>query len=411
MPDLIAPGSPLLVQFGAGNIGRSLIGQLFSAAGWRVVFLDVDETVVKALNERGSYQVVVKDDILPGQPGSITVRNVSGLALRDREGVVKAIAGADLLGTSVGAANLASVCDFIAAALPQRQDCLRVILCENLHNAAAAARSHMEAALHRRGQGADADRVAFIEAAISKMVPATPREVRAADPLAVWAEGYNTLYLDGDAYPGEPPIVPGVAWRKDFAAYVDRKLYLHNFGHAACAYAGFLAGRKFIWESMEHAETAAETRGCMYETARGLAARYPQVFTFDENRAWVDDLLRRFGNRVLADPVFRVGRDLQRKLAPGDRCIGSLRLLQATGVDYTHTARAIAAGLLFLPEGEDGYFPGDREVVEKAAAEGPQAVLTDLCGLDGTQDAEAIARIAGEYARLRTKHTGRAPKS
>ncbi len=401
MPDQTSSDTPLLVQFGAGNIGRSLVGQLFSAAGWRVVVLDVDAAVVKALNERGAYQVVVKDEVLPGQAGSITVRNVSGVSLQDREGVVRAIARADLLGTSVGAANLASVCDFIAAALPRRRDCLPVMLCENLHNAAAAAWGHMERVLQQSGRGKDdlADRVAFIEAAISKMVPATPRAVREADPLAVWAEGYNTLYLDRDAYPGEPPLVPGVAWRKDFAAYVDRKLYLHNFGHAACAYAGFLAGRKFIWECMEDPAVAAETRGCMYETARALAVRYPGVFTFDENRAWVDDLLRRFGNRVLADPVFRVGRDLKRKLAPGDRCVGALRLCQAAGIDYSHTARAIAAGLRFLPEGEDGFFPGDREVVDRAAGEGPEAVLTSLCGFDGRKDAEAVARIVGEYGK------------
>ena len=37
------------VQIGAGNIGRSFIGQLFSRAGYEVVFIDVDDAVVEAL--------------------------------------------------------------------------------------------------------------------------------------------------------------------------------------------------------------------------------------------------------------------------------------------------------------------------------------------------------------------------
>jgi mannitol-1-phosphate 5-dehydrogenase len=39
-----------LVQFGAGNIGRSFIGQIFCRAGWEVVFIDVDEKIVSLLN-------------------------------------------------------------------------------------------------------------------------------------------------------------------------------------------------------------------------------------------------------------------------------------------------------------------------------------------------------------------------
>jgi mannitol-1-phosphate 5-dehydrogenase len=39
-----------LVQFGAGNIGRSFIGQLFSRAGWEVVFVDINTNMVKMKN-------------------------------------------------------------------------------------------------------------------------------------------------------------------------------------------------------------------------------------------------------------------------------------------------------------------------------------------------------------------------
>lgn len=391
---------PVLVQFGAGNIGRSLVGQLFSAAGWWVVFVDVVDAVVDELNAVGRYTVTVKDEVPAGQPKHIEVANVSAINLADADAVVRALANADLAGTSVGAANLPGVCSLLGEAMKFRDRPLSVMLCENLHNAAGLAREHLDASLN--GAAASFDQVGFIEAAISKMVPATPPEVRQSDPLAVWAEAYNTLYLDADGYIGAPPRINGVAWRRPFAAYVDRKLLLHNFPHAAAAYHGSLRGRRFIWECMEDEAVLAEVRGCMAEVSRALALRHGEVFTYDENKAWADDLQRRFGNRALADPVFRVGRDLQRKLAPADRCIGALRLLLESGGDYTHTARAIAAAMLFNPgDGDASPLSGDADIVTRAAKDGPESVLTGVCGLDPEADAEAIARIARAYHTLK----------
>ena len=41
-----------LVLFGAGKIGRSFIGQLFSRGGYEVVFIDVFKPVIDELNLR-----------------------------------------------------------------------------------------------------------------------------------------------------------------------------------------------------------------------------------------------------------------------------------------------------------------------------------------------------------------------
>ncbi len=48
-----------IVQFGAGNIGRSLVGQLFSQAGHKVIFIDAVDRIVEAINTKGRYDVVV----------------------------------------------------------------------------------------------------------------------------------------------------------------------------------------------------------------------------------------------------------------------------------------------------------------------------------------------------------------
>jgi mannitol-1-phosphate 5-dehydrogenase len=48
-----------LVLFGAGKIGRSFIGQLFSRSGYEVVFVDISKTLIDELNRKrqsGYYQ-------------------------------------------------------------------------------------------------------------------------------------------------------------------------------------------------------------------------------------------------------------------------------------------------------------------------------------------------------------------
>jgi mannitol-1-phosphate 5-dehydrogenase len=54
--------SAKLVLFGAGKIGRSFIGQLFSRSGYEVVFVDINTAVIDALNEKRKYKVVIKSE-------------------------------------------------------------------------------------------------------------------------------------------------------------------------------------------------------------------------------------------------------------------------------------------------------------------------------------------------------------
>ena len=130
-----------LVQFGAGNIGRSFIGQLFSRAGYEVAFVDVMPEMVALLNERRRYRVEVKDE----RPETIWVENVRAVDGRDRERVVAELTTADIAGTAVGPAALPHLFPVIADAVRARQERgappLDIILCENLRSAADTVRA------------------------------------------------------------------------------------------------------------------------------------------------------------------------------------------------------------------------------------------------------------------------------
>ena len=385
-----------LLHFGAGRIGRSLVGALFSRAGYEVLFVDAEARLIEALNARGEYLIRVKDTLPPGAPAEIRVRNVRGLAASDTEAVSAAVAEADLIGTAVGAAALPALFPVLARGLRRRSRPVSIILCENLRHAARLVREGLEPLLPA---GFDFERlVGLVETSIGKMVPIMPPEVSQHDPLEVWAEAYNQIIADRQAIRGERPKVEGLVLQSNFPAYVDRKLFIHNLGHAAAAYHGNLAGKETIWECVAEERIRAETRAAMGESAWALAREYPGEFTEADLAAHADDLLRRFANRLLGDTVYRVGADLWRKLGPDDRLMGAMRLVEAHGGRPEHIARAVAAALRFKAVGPDGrMLPRDEEFHRLLEARGPEATLREVSGLDPEADAALVDLVLRAY--------------
>lgn len=397
---------PLLVQFGAGNIGRSLVGPLFAAAGHDVLFVDAAADIVGALKSRRAYRVVIKDDLPPGAPAVLEVRGVDALGAEEEDAVATAVARADLIGTAVGAAALPAVLRAMVPGLVRRARPVSVLLCENLPGAACLAREVLAAALP---PGFDlAGRVGLVATSIGKMVPIMPAAVRARDPLEIWSEAGGTIIADAEAFAGPAPLVAGLELKRNFRAHVERKLYVHNLGHAVCACRGFLRGCGGIAEAMAVPEVAAAVRRAMEASARALTGRYPGEFTAAGQAAHVEDLLRRFANRALGDTVFRVGRDLARKLAPEERFIGALRLVAEQGGDTRPVCEGIGAALHFAAADERGRrLAADDRVRERVAREGVAAFLVAHSGLDPRRHAAEIAAVEEAYRALAPPAAGR----
>ena len=107
-----------MVLFGAGKIGRSFIGQLFAISGFEVVFVDILEPVIRELNFRHEYKVVIKST----QPDVIIwVENVRAVWAYDEEQVAEELSDCDIVAISVGQKGLPQVIELIAKGLVMRQ--------------------------------------------------------------------------------------------------------------------------------------------------------------------------------------------------------------------------------------------------------------------------------------------------
>ena len=370
---------PKLLQYGAGNIGRSLVGQLFSKAGYEVVFVDIDKTTIDALNRERRYLIQVKDE----HPEDIWVENVRGVYGRDREAVIREMATADIMATAVGPNALQYIYEIIAEGIKERDRPLNIVICENLRHMSRLFRDNLLSYLPE-GFPID-DRVGLIETSIGKMVPIMPAAVRSRDPLLVWAEAYNLLYAAKAGFIGDIPDVEGMIVRANFDAYVDRKLFIHNLGHAITAYLGYLTDPEniYIWKAIEDEAVREITEAAMWESGRALISEYPDEFDEGNQKEHIDDLIRRFGNIHLGDTIYRVGRDLPRKLGFDERLIGAARLDMKHGITPKHTALGIAAAFFFRAVDEKGQLSeNDGRFVEELQRYGVDHMLKSICGLD-----------------------------
>jgi mannitol-1-phosphate 5-dehydrogenase len=389
--------SPTLVQFGAGNIGRSFIGQIFARGGYEVVFVDIDQALVDALNAERAYRVVIKRNDAVDE--TLWVRGVRAIFALDRDAVVQAVADADLVATSVGNRALNAVLPVIADGLARRDTALDIVIAENLRNAADYFRDRL-AELLPKDYPLD-QRVGLVETSIGKMVPIMCAEDLETDPLWVFAEVYNNLIVDGTAFRTGVPQVDGIAPKTNMPAYVDRKLFIHNLGHAAAAYLGNRAQseRRCVWEVLDLPEVRCAAMAAMQQAAQALRAEYPAEFTAAELQEHIDDLLDRFANRALGDTVFRVGRDLCRKLGREDRLVGAMRLAARHNLEFDAIARAYVAALSFGATDEHGApFPSDAEFFAEDAPQGLRHVLTQVSGL--REDSPIDRRVASQITQL-----------
>ena len=384
----MANATKTFVQFGAGNIGRSFIGRLFAEAGYRVVFIDVDSRLVSLLNERRSYPVVVKQNDRPDQVRLIG--GVSAIDGRDREAVIDVLTQADGMATSVGQRGLQAVLPLLAAALELRAannaPPLDLIIAENLRSGAAWFRQNLGPLLP---EGFDLDsRLGLVETSIGKMVPIMPQDALNEDPLQLFAEPYDTLIVDRLGFRREVPALAGLKPVNNIAAWVDRKLFLHNMSHAALAYLGYQANPALIycWQAMELPAVVDAVRAALLQSAAALNRAYPDDLSQEELAAHADDLLNRYRNHALGDTLHRVGRDLGRKLAREDRLIGACLLAAKHGLPFDSLVPPIRAALKFAAPDEQGRVgEADQRILQAVAERGPRAVLCEIAGLDAGQ--------------------------
>ena len=379
------------VMYGAGNIGRGFIGQLFSGAGYSVGFVDINKEVISRLNQDKQYPV---DVVSNAGMQEIIVQNAYGIDGTDVELVSNEIASADIMATAIGVNVLKFIAKPIALGLKKRFENnakpFNVIICENLIGADEYLKGLVKEQIPEYSDRIDKE-IGFVEASIGRMVPVLSEDKKQGNPLRVAVEPYDILPVDKAAFKGEIPAIEKLYPFAPFNLFIQRKLFMHNMSHATSAYLGYLRNYEYIYQAIADFDVKYVAYRALTQSA--LAVSKENGVEIDGLLAHADNLLYRFTNKALADTVARVGKDTKRKLSSNDRLIGAIKLCDKHDLPCEYLAIGVAAAMNFEPDGDDS----SKELCAYVKENGVEQALKQYCDYQGRM----VGLITALYTMIR----------
>ncbi len=391
---------PLAVHFGAGNIGRGFIGALLTESGYFVVFADVDKNLIEELNTHDSYEV----HLLAEKERSEEIHSFTAASSQKAE-VPHAIASprTRLITTAVGPTILEKIAPVIAKGLKERRlanaGALNVIACENMVGQTQTLKKYVQSHLSDEENVWLSEQIGFANCSVDRIVPA-PMSSHAKNPLDVGVEEFSEWIVDKTLLrtPIDPPV-QGMTLTDSLQAYIERKLFTLNCGHAITAYIGFIYGLERVDQALANEEIMKDVRGALKESGAALVKKHG--FDAEEHERYVERVFSRFANPKLHDDVERVGRQPLRKLSKGDRLLGPTAMARAYDLPIDHLARGIAAAFLFDVKGD----PQSAEMIGRINEIGIERAIAEYTGFE--EGSEEHDKIITAYKELRAKRQHR----
>jgi len=230
------------------------------AGGLDMVFVDRDASLVESLKQAGSYRV----DLHGESYREVSVTGFRVHPSEARQAVAGEIVEAALVLTAVFDPNLPDVARTLALAVGACRQAgrtvpLNCIACENMMDSSSVLGRHVRTLLTgKTGPTATARRLSRLHD--------QPRGAASADPRVIVAEDYNEWTCRADAFKGTKPAgLTALELVDNQSARLERKLFVHNGGHAACGYFGFHRGRTYIHEAVADPVVAEHVLGVLDE--------------------------------------------------------------------------------------------------------------------------------------------------
>ncbi|AOM84275.1 mannitol-1-phosphate 5-dehydrogenase [Salisediminibacterium beveridgei] len=361
------------LHFGAGNIGRGFIGKVLAESGYHVTFVDVNHELIEAIQRDGSFTVYYAEP----EKRHFTIPNISGLDsnLQDQD-VVAAIADADLVTTAVGAHILPYIAPLISrglsARLTQQAGPLNVIACENAVGGSDLLKAEVYKELSKEEQQKADEIIGFPNAAVDRIVPNQHQE----NILDVLVEPFFEWVVDASTYKGELPAINDIHFVEKLEAYIERKLFTVNTGHALAAYTGYQARLDTVQAAMKDKQVLRDIRQALAESGDLVSTKHG--FDREEHDQYIEKILSRFQNQYIIDDITRVARQPIKKLGTNERLISPIRQLLELDRPADGLMKGAAAALQYDYEGDEEA----RELQKRLQEHGPAKTLAGITGLD-----------------------------
>lgn len=368
---------------GAGSTGRGhLAEKLYECGQTEFVFIDKNSELVDRLRKTGEYTV----RLLGSGERLITIGGYEMIDRAEAAKATRALLEAELILTAVLAENLLDVADLIATAVEMRMQKgidapWDIICCENYDRASTYLKGMVCEKLSEGARDYLDRLIGFPDCMISRVVP-----IARETPEKLVAEDYNEWVVRASDVKGDWDFAC-IEKVDNLEARLERKLWIHNGGHAAIAYSGFLRGHQYIHEAVKDPICAALCVGAMTEAGEAILHKYPG-FDRAEVLGYVENFAARGAIEEMRDDIRRVVRDPIRKLGIHDRLTAPALYAAEHGLQYGQLAQAIANITRYEVADDSQSVVMQRAIREK----GIERFLREDIGIEHGALVEAICR-------------------
>lgn len=373
------------VHFGAGNIGRGFIGEILHKNGFDITFVDINETLIDALNARDSYEIEYADEAHQ----RLTISGFSGLNNgKEPEAVAQAVAEADIVTTAIGPNILPYIAELIANGIKLRRENddtrpMDIVACENMIGGTDFLNEKVSAYFDEADRIYVDQYIGFPNAAVDRIVPMQSHE----DPLFVSVEPFSEWVIDQTNVKGTQIQLEGVLYVEDLLPYIERKLFSVNTGHATTAYTGKHFGYETIDQALKDDNVLQQLQAVLAETGALLVEKWG--FDQEAHAAYANKIVGRFQNSHISDAITRVARTPIRKLGYDERFIRPIREAKERGLAYDALLETVA----YIFEYSDADDEQSQELQKMLADQPLDHIIQTVTGLE---DADLVAEIASK---------------
>lgn len=370
------------VHFGAGNIGRGFIGEILHKNDFAITFVDVNTTIIDALNTQQEYDIELASDTHE----NIHVDHVRGINnAQNPEAVIAAIVAADIVTTAIGPNILPFIAELLAQGIHARREAnitqpLDVIACENMIGGSQFFLGKVKEYLDADDLAYVAAYVGFPNAAVDRIVPNQAH----VDPLHVIVEPFCEWVVDESQMKNTNLKITGVHYANDLEPFIERKLFSVNTGHATVAYNGAAAGYTTITEALTDPKIMQTLRDVQGEIRALLLAKFD--FTEADLVAYHQTICERFANPHIIDKITRVGRTPIRKLGYDERFIRPIRELSQRNLPCKTLVATV--GKIFMYQDEN-----DKQAVELQAKLASMPLTDVIKEVTGVTDTSLVTKL------------------
>ena len=371
---------------GAGKIGRGYLSDLFSRAGYHLIFINGSPVTVDKLNEQGYYT------LFTAKSDGLDKRKIAGFeaysSKRDFDVCVERLQKVDLVAVALYPGAYPSVADLLAKTIIKRMESgleepLNVMFFVNMVFTARTFKTLLRERMDDKQWAYCETHVGLVEALTHRGGYNPTEEMLAEDPLCI-STGEGEVLPVGDCFVGEKPDMPYMQFVDRIEGRMVKKIWCGNMRHCTTACIGKARGAKYTFECANDQYVRKCADYATVEAKFGIAKEFG--FTQAEIDEGVGLNWDSMKNPNAKDDVDRVCADPIRKLGHDERFIGPALLC----LKYGMVPYFLARGAAYLLRYENEKDASAVAIQAYRKEQGNEKTILKYCGLDRGIESEDV---------------------